>query len=86
MVYGFRQRRLNAQTIYPNLWNILKCIVIITCLSLTKKKKIIITCLSFSNVLFQDSFESKNAVCREFLGRLNESLAVLGGRFQVDAR
>ncbi|GMY06090.1 nuclear pore complex protein NUP96 [Fagus crenata] len=33
-----------------------------------------------------DSFEGKNAACRDFLGRLNESLAVLGGRLQVDAR
>lgn len=33
-----------------------------------------------------DSLESKNAACRDFLSRLNESLAVLGGRFQVDAR
>ncbi|KAG7998167.1 hypothetical protein I3843_01G245000 [Carya illinoinensis] len=33
-----------------------------------------------------DSIESKNAACRDFLGRLNESLAVFGGRLQVDAR
>ncbi|XP_075666719.1 nuclear pore complex protein NUP96 [Castanea sativa] len=33
-----------------------------------------------------DSIESKNAACRDFLGRLNESLAVLGGKLQVDAR
>lgn len=39
------------------------------------------------NVCFlQDSIESKNAACRDFLGRLNESLAVLGGKLQVDAR
>jgi hypothetical protein len=29
---------------------------------------------------------SKNAACREFLGRLHESLTVLSGRLQVDAR
>ncbi|XP_062154861.1 nuclear pore complex protein NUP96 [Alnus glutinosa] len=33
-----------------------------------------------------DSFVSKNAACREFLGRLHESLTVLSGRLQVDAR
>lgn len=33
-----------------------------------------------------DSFESRNAACRDFLGRLNESLAVLGGKLLVDSR
>ncbi|KAK8618993.1 hypothetical protein V6N13_132963 [Hibiscus sabdariffa] len=33
-----------------------------------------------------DSLDSKNAACRDFLGQLNESLAVWGGRLHVDAR
>ncbi|XP_021298218.1 nuclear pore complex protein NUP96 isoform X1 [Herrania umbratica] len=34
----------------------------------------------------QDSLDSKNAACRDFLGRLHESFAVWGGRLPVDAR
>ncbi|KAK8525109.1 hypothetical protein V6N12_029951 [Hibiscus sabdariffa] len=33
-----------------------------------------------------DSLDGKNAACRDFLGRLNESSAVWGGRLHVDAR
>lgn len=33
-----------------------------------------------------DNLESKNDACKDFFGRLNESLAVWGGRFSVDAR
>ncbi|XP_022714749.1 nuclear pore complex protein NUP96-like isoform X2 [Durio zibethinus] len=33
-----------------------------------------------------DSLDSKNAACRDFLGRLNESLAIWGGRLPVDSR
>ncbi|GMI78146.1 PRECOCIOUS, SUPPRESSOR OF AUXIN RESISTANCE 3, MODIFIER OF SNC1,3 [Hibiscus trionum] len=33
-----------------------------------------------------DSLDSKNAACRDFLGRLNESLAVWAGRLHVDTR
>ncbi|WCJ40414.1 Nuclear pore complex protein NUP96 [Euphorbia peplus] len=33
-----------------------------------------------------DSLDSKNSACREFLGHLNESLAVFGDRLPVDAR
>lgn len=35
---------------------------------------------------WQDSLESKDAACRDFLGRLNESLAVWGAKLPVDAR
>lgn len=34
----------------------------------------------------QDTLESKNDACRDFFGRLNESLAVWGSRLPVDAR
>ncbi|OAY52713.1 nuclear pore complex protein NUP96 [Manihot esculenta] len=33
-----------------------------------------------------DSLESKNSTCRDFLGHLNESLAVFGDRLPIDAR
>ncbi|KAE8696141.1 hypothetical protein F3Y22_tig00110676pilonHSYRG00106 [Hibiscus syriacus] len=33
-----------------------------------------------------DSLDSKNAACKDFLGRLNESAAVWGGNLHVDAR
>ncbi|XP_065869361.1 nuclear pore complex protein NUP96 [Euphorbia lathyris] len=33
-----------------------------------------------------DSLDSKNSSCREFLGHLNESLAVFGDRLPIDAR
>jgi len=44
------------------------------------------TQLKSYNFLFQDSLESKNAACQDFVSQLNESLAVWGGRLPVDAR
>lgn len=41
---------------------------------------------SFQIITLQDSLESRNAACGEFLGRLNESLAIWGDKLPVEAR
>ena len=45
-----------------------------------------VTSIEEHEISLQDSLESKNAACRDFVRQLNESLAVWGGRLPLEAR